>query len=75
MHRRNNAGRTPLFLATNAGRSEHVLLLRQSGAHLHVDERGIAQLYARERPEIWRLAGVEALNREVWQDKGNEKNV
>ncbi|KAI5310572.1 hypothetical protein KEM55_005227 [Ascosphaera atra] len=48
VHRRNRAGRTPLFLAANAGLEEHVILLRKSGAHLHADERGVASLHAKK---------------------------
>ncbi|GKZ21724.1 hypothetical protein AbraCBS73388_007631 [Aspergillus brasiliensis] len=58
VHLRNRNGRTPLFLAANAGLSEHVLLLRKSGAHLHSDERTAAQLLARRRPGVWGLAGI-----------------
>ncbi|KAL4790288.1 asparaginase-domain-containing protein [Aspergillus venezuelensis] len=58
VHLRNSNGRTPLFLAANAGLSEHVLLLRKSGAHLHSDERTAAQLLARRRPGTWGLAGI-----------------
>ncbi|GAD91824.1 lysophospholipase, putative [Paecilomyces variotii No. 5] len=58
VHIRNRAGRTPLFLAANAGLSEHVLLLRKSGAHLHADERAVAEMHARRRPAIWGLAGI-----------------
>ncbi|KAJ5176883.1 L-asparaginase 1 [Penicillium canariense] len=58
VHLRNRNGRTPLFLAANAGLSEHTLLLRQSGAHLHADERPAAELLARRRPGIWSLAGL-----------------
>ncbi|KAL3470418.1 asparaginase-domain-containing protein [Aspergillus californicus] len=58
VHLRNGNGRTPLFLAANAGLSEHVLLLRKSGAHLHSDERTAAQLLARRRPGTWGLAGI-----------------
>lgn len=58
MHLRNRTGRTPLFLAANAGFSEHVLLLRKSGAHLHSDERAAAELLARRKPGVWALAGV-----------------
>ena len=58
VHLRNRSGRTPLFLAANAGFSEHVLLLRKSGAHLHSDERAAAELLARRRPGTWGLAGV-----------------
>ncbi|OQE16954.1 hypothetical protein PENSTE_c022G10145 [Penicillium steckii] len=59
VHLRNRAGRTPLFLAANAGLSEHVLLLRKSGAHLHSDERPAAELLARRRPGVWGLAGID----------------
>ncbi|EEP79089.1 conserved hypothetical protein [Uncinocarpus reesii 1704] len=58
VHLRNHAGRTPLFLAANAGLVDHVSLLRQSGAHLNEDERGVAEMHARRRPEAWALAGV-----------------
>ncbi|KAL4886200.1 asparaginase-domain-containing protein [Aspergillus karnatakaensis] len=58
VHLRNRNGRTPLFLAANAGLSEHVVLLRKSGAHLHSDERTAAQLLARRRPGTWGLAGI-----------------
>ncbi|KAJ0415676.1 asparaginase-domain-containing protein [Aspergillus carlsbadensis] len=58
VHIRNRNGRTPLFLAANAGLSEHVVLLRKSGAHLHSDERTAAQLLARRRPGTWGLAGI-----------------
>jgi lysophospholipase len=59
VHLRNRNGRTPLFLAANAGLSEHVHLLRKSGAHLHSDERPAAELLARRRPGIWGLAGID----------------
>ncbi|KAJ5718680.1 hypothetical protein N7488_004326, partial [Penicillium malachiteum] len=59
VHLRNRSGRTPLFLAANAGLSNHVLLLRKSGAHLHSDERPAAELLARRRPGIWGLAGID----------------
>lgn len=36
------------------------MLLRKSGAHLHADERAIAEIQARRRPGIWALAGVGA---------------
>lgn len=58
VHLRNNAGRTPLFLAANAGLSDHVVLLRKSGAHLHAEERALAEIQARRRPGVWALAGV-----------------
>ena len=59
VHLRNRNGRTPLFLAANAGLSEHVLLLCKSGAHLHADERPAAELLARRRPGVWGLAGID----------------
>ena len=58
VHLRNSAGRTPLFLATNAGLIDHVMLLRDSGAHLHADEINTARLHARHEPSIWHAAGV-----------------
>lgn len=61
MHLRNSQGRTPLFLAANGGLSEHVELLRQSGAHLHSDERAAAEVLAGRRPEVWRSAGIDIL--------------
>ncbi|QKX63621.1 uncharacterized protein TRUGW13939_10792 [Talaromyces rugulosus] len=60
VHLRNSAGRTPLFLAASAGLSEHVVLLRKSGAHLHGDERPVAEMQARQRPGVWAQAGVRA---------------
>lgn len=59
VHIRNQNNRTPLFLAANAGLSEHVLLLRKSGAHLHSDERPAAELLAQRRPGVWGLAGID----------------
>ncbi|PLN83327.1 putative lysophospholipase [Aspergillus taichungensis] len=58
VHIRNKAGRTPLFLAANAGLSENVMLLRKSGAHLNADERPAALLLAQRRPGVWGLAGI-----------------
>ena len=60
VHKRNStgSGRTPLFLAANAGLRGHVRLLRQAGAHLHAVEMETARLHARQRPEVWSLAGV-----------------
>jgi 60kDa lysophospholipase len=60
VHMRNftASGRTPLFLAANAGLISHVLLLRQAGAHLHTEELETAELHARQRPEVWKLAGI-----------------
>ncbi|KAL4779937.1 asparaginase-domain-containing protein [Aspergillus varians] len=74
VHLRNGNGRTPLFLAANAGLSEHVVLLRKSGAHLHSDERTAAQLLARRRPGSWGLAGIgprEISDREMMEDAGD----
>lgn len=39
VHIRNKAGRTPLFLAANAGLPDHVALLVKSGAHFHAEEQ------------------------------------
>lgn len=63
MHLRNRSGRTPLFLAANAGLPEHVSLLRRSGAHLHPEELSVAELYGRHGKKsgsaaVWDLAGV-----------------
>jgi lysophospholipase len=38
VHVRNRASNTPLFLAEQVGASEHVRLLKESGAHFHVEE-------------------------------------
>jgi lysophospholipase len=38
VHVRNRANNTPLFLAEQLGATEHVKLLIESGAHLHVEE-------------------------------------
>ncbi|GMG46592.1 unnamed protein product [Aspergillus oryzae var. brunneus] len=75
VHIRNRNNRTPLFLAANAGLSEHVMLLRKSGAHLHSDERTAAQLLARRRPGVWGLAGIgprEVSDREM-EEVGEER--
>ena len=57
MHLRNNTGQTPLFLSADAGLNGHISLFRQSGAHLHADELGIAKVRAQRSPEVWRMAG------------------
>ncbi|KAH8701942.1 putative lysophospholipase [Talaromyces proteolyticus] len=62
VHLRNSAGRTPLFLAASAGLAEHVVLLRKSGAHLHADEKAVAEIQARQRPGVWSMAGMNPLN-------------
>ncbi|KAL7269965.1 hypothetical protein RUND412_007340 [Rhizina undulata] len=46
VHLRNRDGRTPLFLAAEAGLKENVGLLKESGAHLHADEIELARLFA-----------------------------
>lgn len=58
VHLRNRAGRTPLFLAAKAGLKENVLLLRQSGAHLHSSELGRAWMQSTSNTEIWSAAGL-----------------
>ena len=60
VHLRNHTGRTPLFLAANAGLVPHVMLLRRSGAHLHSSEWATAKLHYQQNPSIWRMAGVAA---------------
>ncbi|EXJ91738.1 L-asparaginase [Capronia epimyces CBS 606.96] len=61
VHLRNHtgSGRTPLFLAANAGLLPHVLLLRQAGAHLHAEELDTARLHASQRPDVWAQAGLD----------------
>ncbi|OQD74322.1 hypothetical protein PENDEC_c011G02634 [Penicillium decumbens] len=76
VHLRNRNGRTPLFLAANAGLSDRVLLLRKSGAHLHSDERPAAELLARRHPGIWGLAGIDGENsRELEEENGGARRV
>ena len=58
VHLRNKTGRTPLFLAAHAGLTEHVSLLRESGAHLHADELDAAKLNVGSHPWAWRAAGL-----------------
>lgn len=60
VHLRNRAGRTPLFLAARAGLKENVLLLRQSGAHLHSSELGRAWMQSTTNSNIWGAAGLSA---------------
>lgn len=64
MHIRNREGRTPLFLAAEAGRLENVKLLKKSGAHLHADEKDIAAMLKKKAKETadpkalaWKFAG------------------
>ncbi|KAL7272289.1 hypothetical protein RUND412_004906 [Rhizina undulata] len=47
VHLRNRDGRTPLFLAADAGLEENVELLKESGAHLHAEEIELARLLAK----------------------------
>ena len=44
VHLRNMDGHTPLYLAADAGFLDNVILLRESGAHLHAEEIDIASL-------------------------------
>ncbi|KAI9841143.1 MAG: hypothetical protein M1837_000987 [Sclerophora amabilis] len=59
VHLRNRNGRTPLFLAANAGLMQNVLLLRESGAHLHPEEIGRARLQSSENSHIWHATGLQ----------------
>lgn len=60
VHLRNKDHRTPLYLAADAGRVENVVLLKESGAHLHADEVEIAKLLRDSangvRKEAWDVA-------------------
>lgn len=51
MHLRNRDGRTPLFLAAEAGIERNVELLKKSGAHLHADEVDLAILLLKKAQE------------------------
>lgn len=72
VHMRNHtgSGRTPLFLAANAGLIGHVLLLRQAGAHLHSEELETARLHAGQRPEVWSAAGLDGLHKVATIESG-----
>ncbi|KAI9795787.1 MAG: hypothetical protein M1833_006808 [Piccolia ochrophora] len=61
VHLRNRAGRTPLFLAAGAGLKDHVMLLRQSGAHLHSSELGRAWLQSSKNVPVWEVAGLTSM--------------
>jgi len=57
-------GHTPLFLAASAGLKENVRLLREAGAHLHLDEMAAARLHAATvsssgDSNVWILAGTD----------------
>lgn len=60
VHLRNftGTGRTPLFLAANAGLDSHVMLLRRAGAHLAPEEMSTAKLHSLQNPDVWELAGI-----------------
>lgn len=70
VHLRNRDGRTPLFLAAEAGIEANVSILRESGAHLHAEEIEYAKMLLSKVPEefgsperrgkqlCWRLAGA-----------------
>ncbi len=71
VHLRNNAGRTPLFLAAQAGLATHVRLLRAAGAHLHSGELEDARVLAAAAAgrdgeqkdgvgDVWTQAGLES---------------
>lgn len=51
VHLRNRDGRTPLFLAAEAGIENNVELLKESGAHLHADEVELATLLKTQAEE------------------------
>ncbi|KAH0610754.1 uncharacterized protein H6S33_011181 [Morchella sextelata] len=51
VHLRNRDGRTPLFLAAEAGIERNVELLKKSGAHLHADEVDLAILLLKKAQE------------------------
>ncbi|EON63025.1 L-asparaginase [Coniosporium apollinis CBS 100218] len=60
VHLRNREGRTPLFLAAQAGLAKHVELLREAGAHPYSEEMRAARLEAKEGrgdAALWRAAG------------------
>ena len=62
VHLRNREGKTPLFLAANAGLKDQVRLLREAGAHLHSDELAAArqQSALSGNEETWNAAGIDA---------------
>ncbi|KAI9775574.1 MAG: hypothetical protein M1816_005892 [Peltula sp. TS41687] len=72
VHLRNRAGRTPLFLAARAGLKENVLLLRQSGAHLHSSELGRAWMQSTTNSKIWGAAGLSATGGEDGNANGHD---
>jgi 60kDa lysophospholipase len=56
VHLRNREGHTPLFIAAAAGLKDHVILLREAGAHLHLDELQAAADVDKLESECRRLA-------------------
>lgn len=65
VHVRNRVGRTPLFLAAQAGLPDHVELLLRSGAHLHADERRVAELHA-QRGGVSPKSGSDGSDERAW---------
>lgn len=54
VHIRNHAGHTPLFLAADAGRKDHVGVLLEAGAHLHPQELALAQCTTQKSSDdVW----------------------
>jgi len=56
VHLRNREGHTPLFIAAAAGLRDHVILLREAGAHLHPDEvQDATEASEKLESECWKL--------------------
>lgn len=56
VHIRNHAGHTPLYIAADAGRKDHVLALLEAGGHLHAQEVAVVLRDARKvEDELWLL--------------------
>jgi len=71
VHVRNRDGRTAPYLAADAGMLERVELLRKYGAHLHVEEVGIAKL---AKEELEKGNGrIQCVEREVGRVGGTEE--
>jgi lysophospholipase len=57
VHLRNKEGHTPLFIAAAAVLKDHVILLREAGAHLHPDEvQAAMDSPEKMESECWKLA-------------------